>query len=133
MSNSKFKVLRRVKGLVDGDAAKGKAPSINQPGDIVTLDSDDERIEALLKSKVIEQVSPASTKSNNKSTAATGNSSTKDKQQEDKPFDPAALPAMSVEDLRKLAVDELSFDAASIAKFTKDELLALIAEAIAKG
>ena len=133
----KFKVLRRVKGLIDADAAKGKAPSINEPGEIITLDADDERIEALVKSRVIE---PAKTGDmaaavRGKAAGKSGDSSTQSTSSTESTgssTDPAALAKLSVEDLRKLAVDAFEFAPASIAKFKKDEMLALLAEAIAK-
>ena len=141
MPSTKFKVLRRIKGLVDGDAAKGKAPSVNEPGDIVALDNGDERIEALVKSKAIAPASAdevkkaAATASQSKPTGTKddgkSNGKSKSDGQPDK-LDPAALQAMSVEDLRKIAADEFEFAPASVAKLSKDELLALIAEAIAK-
>jgi len=132
----KFKVLRRVKGLIDADAAKGKAPSIHQPGEIITLDADDERIEALVKSRVIEPAKPGdlAAAKGGKAAGKSGDSSTQSTESASSTgsTDPAALQKLSVEKLRKIAVDEFEFAPASIAKFTKDEMLALLAEAIAK-
>ena len=124
---AKFKVNRRVRGIFDGDPAKGKAPSVHEPGETVTVENhDDARIESLVKSAVLSLIE--------NSNASGKQSKSKQPQTSDKKpsqIDHAALPNMSLEDLRKHAAEDFKID--SVEGLNKDELLALIAEAIAAG